>query len=855
MSTNKHKSPRTRKRSVGGRAPLVPAALGVVVGVVISESAAPVGAWVAITIFVVTCTVIAVWARNATDPPIQRFVALVILAAGSLGYWRHQMTVQLPPEHVAHVVGDQPVLTRIAGQIVTSPTATAPQRRNPFIPFDPPPQVRFVLASTAVLTSKGEQPLSGYIRVTLDSPGQELRLGDRVLLTGKLFRPRPARNPGETDWAAQMRLQGIYAGMSVESDAHVKRRERPTDALALVDRVRAFARSLLFEPSVAAEHGPAVRVLDSMVLGQRSAVGQQINDAFLRTGVIHFLSVSGAHVGALAVTVTWLLRRVLGVGRRPTAVASMLAMIAYLVLAEPNAPILRATLMGVCVCFAMLINRPLSPLNWLALSALLVLARPLDLFQAGFQLSFIQVAIMILVLPRLIRFSHFVTSSDRPAEAANWFTFVWATVRDWVRAGAMTSLVCWLSAVPLALHHFQMLTPWAALHSLMLTPLILAITLLSFAAMLVRAVTFGFVTTLNGFVIQLTDFLVRAVDGLAAWPGTLIELPAPPLVVIFGLYVGGYWVARLFTTRKPAMLDQSAPRSSRVHQVTFALAVPMLAWIPGAICAQPSAGAAKIVVLSVGSGSASVVYDERERVAVIDVGTVHNFDAGTTIVDALRETGTRRVEWASISHDNFDHYSGLPTLLKRTAIGGMFAPVAFADSLNGDRSREPLARVLGDARPKFGGWKLGDHVQLGDCAFEVMWPPVDLHAATSENDRSLVLRMRAADRSVLFPGDIEEIAIRGLLDLHHARQIDLRCDVLIAPHHGSIVKGHTAALLEAVAPEVIIVSTAKDRDELGELVARTLGATCRVLSTDDVGAVTVHVRRDGRIAVEGFVKP
>ncbi|MFN0135628.1 MAG: ComEC/Rec2 family competence protein [Phycisphaerae bacterium] len=853
MSSLDRKSSNGNREQAGLRAPLLPAAIAVMVGVVTSECCGPTAMWPAGLLFAIACGAIIAAKSLSRGGPLWTHVALICVAAVALGIWRHQAATQLPNDHVAHVAIDEPVLTRLSGQIVSSPTALAPQRRNPFIPFDPPPQARFVLATDSITVGSAEQPLSGTVRVTIDSPSGDLRLGDRLRVAGKLYRPRSPRNPGETDWALQMRLQGIHAGMAVESSAHAQQLPSGGSALAAVDRGRAWARSLLFEPSVAAEHSPAVRVLDSMVLGQRSAVGQEINDAFLRTGVIHFLSVSGAHVAALAGSVYWLLRRVLHCGAKPTAVASMLTMLAYLLLAEPNAPILRATLMGVCICVAMLIDRPIAPLNWLALAALLVLARPLDLFQAGFQLSFVQVAVMIVALPRLVSATRIGPARDRPAEAATCRAVAWATTRRWFHTAAMTSALCWVASIPLSLHHFRMFTPWAALHSLILTPLIVAITLLSFVAMLIRALTLGAITIVNDLVMWLTDWLLLAVDWLASWPGTLMEFSAPPLLFVFAVYVGVCWAMRWFAQRRCGALDERDPRAGGVHQLTFAAAIPVLAWLPGLVASNVGGASAEVVVLSVGSGSAAIVMDESRRVALIDAGTIHNFDAGRTIVDALRELRASRVEWASISHDNFDHYSGVPTLFRRGYAQQFMTTRSFAESLNRAESREPLARELGERRPVFAGRGVGDRASLGACEFEVLWPPDDLPVATDENDRSLVLRLRVGERTILLPGDIEQFAIRGLLDAYERGRIDLRCDVLVAPHHGSVVAGATAALLAAVSPEVVIVSTSKDRTELVALVSTTLGKSCRVLSTEELGAVTVRVMRDGRLGVTGFV--
>ena len=104
----------------------------------------------------------------------------------------------------------------------------------------------------------------------------------------------------------------------------------------------------------------------------------------------------------------------------------------------------------------------------------------------------------------------------------------------------------------------------------------------------------------------------------------------------------------------------------------------------------------------------------------------------------------------------------------------------------------------------------------------------------------------------IYAGDIERNAIRALLSAHDDGRIDLRCDVLIAPHHGSVIAGDTAAFYAAVSPTVIVVSTAKERPRLAPLVRETLGNSCRLISTRDVGAVTVRITPAGELLVDTY---
>ena len=66
------------------------------------------------------------------------------------------------------------------------------------------------------------------------------------------------------------------------------------------------------------------------LLGQRHGVDSDLNEVFLRTGTMHFLSVSGLHVGCFAAFVWWLCL-LCNLGRRWGGLATLVAIVIFAV--------------------------------------------------------------------------------------------------------------------------------------------------------------------------------------------------------------------------------------------------------------------------------------------------------------------------------------------------------------------------------------------------------------------------------------------------------------------------------------------------------------------------------------------
>jgi competence protein ComEC len=240
--------------------------------------------------------------------------------------------------------------------------------------------------------------------------------------------------------------------------------------------------------------------------------------------------------------------------------------------------------------------------------------------------------------------------------------------------------------------------------------------------------------------------------------------------------------------------------------------------------------------LDVGQGDA-VLVQGRAGTVLVDAGTAlrDGPDLGATVVvPALRALGVQRLDLVAASHADLDHRGGLPAVLRAIPVDRLWLPhggvgdPAFADVLT-------AARVAGAVVEEQGAG--GAPLVAADLRIEPLWPPRG-DATGSRNDRSLVLRVELAGRTVLLPGDLEAGAEARLLA---ARGAPLRADVLKLGHHGSRTSS-TAAWLAAVDGAVAIASAPR-AGRFGmphaEVVERARAAGYSVWWTGRDGAVLI----------------
>ena len=189
------------------------------------------------------------------------------------------------------------------------------------------------------------------------------------------------RNPGGFDERLYLKSQGVHVKAYAESVE--KMGYAPSFAVAMADARRYIGGVMdrVFEPDVAP-------IAKGLLLGDKRELDDVTYAAFKDTGMAHLLAVSGLHASILIAAVYGFFRLV-RLGRAPRLIATLAFIAAYACLTGLSPSIVRASVMAAALLLHRHFGRQPDTLSGLALAFIVsLLMRPLDLFTAGFQLSF-----------------------------------------------------------------------------------------------------------------------------------------------------------------------------------------------------------------------------------------------------------------------------------------------------------------------------------------------------------------------------------------------------------------------------------------------------------------------------------
>lgn len=202
-----------------------------------------------------------------------------------------------------------------------------------------------------------------------------------LLLSGSAGLPETSRNPGEWNPRAQLREKGVRI------ELHLNRLLPQPVAVEPPLWIRLnTALSNTIQPTHSVDDEPLQLIRSSLLGASGDALSAIISD-FRATGTLHLFAVSGMNIAVLAAIVR-LLVRPLGSLHVGGLFIAALAITLYAVATGLAPSCQRALVMALLPLLATQLNRPITLLNTLAASfVLLALIDPNMVFQTGFQLS------------------------------------------------------------------------------------------------------------------------------------------------------------------------------------------------------------------------------------------------------------------------------------------------------------------------------------------------------------------------------------------------------------------------------------------------------------------------------------
>ncbi|MEZ2338845.1 ComEC/Rec2 family competence protein [Mucilaginibacter sp. RCC_168] len=261
--------------------------------------------------------------------------------------------------------------------------------------------VRFTATVRQSINRRQTADANGTLLLTLkDSDAIALQYGDELLVPASYTPVDPPFNPAEFNYKKYLAHQNIYYQVFLFPGQYKLLKHNTGNAfiayaLKLRQQMVVLFRQKLHDPN-------AIAVASTLILGYKADLSNDVLQTYSKTGTIHVLSVSGAHVAIIYLLMQWMLSFLnrYKYGRHLKMTIMILLISYYAMLTGFSPAVCRAAVMISMIIIGQTFTRHISMLNILAISALLLLLyNPFFITDVGFQLSYLSVVGLIVLQP------------------------------------------------------------------------------------------------------------------------------------------------------------------------------------------------------------------------------------------------------------------------------------------------------------------------------------------------------------------------------------------------------------------------------------------------------------------------
>lgn len=674
-----------------------------------------------------------------------------------------------------------------------------------------------------------------HLRLTWRNPDRDLQRGLQIRMRTHVHAPSGTVNPRGFDYAAYLDAQGVDAVGSVTGVGSV-------EVLGAGDGLVSYPFSSRIETwrsrvRIAADSlpQPAQGLFLSLTIGEQGFLVPEVREWFMTTGTVHILSISGSHLGLIALLSFALVRKVclllpsmvlLGLSRwlipsRLAAVLTLVPVLGYTLLAGAETATIRSAIMIIVGLWTVWLGAPHYLLHALAAAAgLTLLVHPSALYDISFQLSYVSVWVLALALRREAR----TDELSPPPKGVADRTIYW--LQESVRLTAWVTL----ATLPLVACYFNQVSWMGLFANLLMVPfvgfILLPISLLSAVWVIT---THSSTLPGAGLIEVLGQGLIVSTHWLAGLPGAewFVAAPTVPLMALFYLLGWAMLIGRS---------AHAAPLLRRAMATGMACIVIWWLWSPRPFSRE---GQVRVTFLDVGQGDSAVIELPQGEVLLIDGGaTYERFDMGRSVVAPfLWNRGIRTIDHVIGTHPQLDHVGGLAWILAHFQVENFWTNGVTRNEEFWRKIERTLAQRHLQAKVAEQGRRM---VEDADCGMVVLNPPPGREASSagkqeSLNNLSVVTELTCGAQRMLFTGDIEREAMTRMAQSGQLGHINL----LKVPHHGaqsSLERGW----LNAIRPDMAVVSAGRRNPyghPAGEVLAAYQSVHTQLWRTDQDGAV------------------
>ena len=662
----------------------------------------------------------------------------------------------------------------------------------------------------------------------------KLQYGDIIEVKGKYEEPESRRNYKGFDYKLYLKTKNILGTLKSTNIKKVSHKiENPIEyieskSIKLSENLKQKANNIL--PQEIAS------IFIGIILGDRTEIPEEAIENFRNANMSHILAVSGMHMSYLILLATQIIGKI--VGKKQSYYISIILIIEYMFLTGFSASIIRAGIMGIILISSKIFYKNNDVLTNIAISALIILLKnPYTILDLSFQFSY-GGTIGIILFQKFIskNFLEKIIKSKKIIEIIS------------------VTISAQIIILPISIMQFNKLNIYFILTNLIIGFIIGPVMACGFIFLITLIINVK-TAQIFSIILQIAIKTLILTSQIAKLPYSNIYLPTPNFIQIIIYFLSIHifmFIYYIYNTKnktqtvkrfrniismikfylKYRMTPKTKSRTKIISIIIIAL-IMVMQIIPKDL---------KVYFVDVNQGDSTFIVTPKGKTILIDGGGSSYTNVGkNTLLPYILDRGYTKIDIAIISHMDLDHCDGIIYLMDKIKIKTIIIGKQYEESDNYKR----FVKLAKEKRIEVKIVEAGENINIErNVNLDILWP--DSKNKISENainNNSLVFKLKYKKYSILFTGDIEEIAEKTILERYKNM---LQSTILKVAHHGSKTST-TPEFLKAVKPRYALIGVGKN-NKFGHPSENTIKKLkemkVKIFRTDELGEITIKMNKN-----------
>lgn len=680
-----------------------------------------------------------------------------------------------------------------------------------------------------------------------------IEYGDKVQITGEFQEPNAQRNYKGFDYKEYLKTQKIY-GTIKASKIEVLEKDTANFIITYSNKIFLKVKQNIEEVFPERES----QLFLGIMLGYTKQLDEDIVESFRDSSISHILAVSGMNISYITIGLTFVFSHMLG--RRKSKIFIVIILLMYMCITGFSPSVVRATIMGIMVLGANIFYRKSDIWTSIAFSLLIILIyNPFLIKSISVLLSYGGTIGIIVFNKTISNILDKIKIKDRRHKYRYFHNKNLIKIANILKNIVSITISAQINILPLMILYFNTAGLSFVLTNILVSIIIGPIVILGFLAIIISFVS---TTLLQIIELVLTPFLKALVlisDLGNMLPLNKIYIGTPSVLELIIYYICIFILNSLYIicsnnnltpfnirVRNIVSLIKYNIRKKRKKIISIFLIVLIIFSVIFKIPKD-----LKIYFVDVGQGDCTLIITPKQKSILIDGGgsLTSDYDVGeSTLIPYLLDRKITKINYMIISHFDQDHVGGLLTVLNELKVEMVFLAKQAEDSSQFQEFQE----IIKEKKINIQVLQAGDLVNIEKgIYFKILHPSENIINENAINNNALVCKFMYNNFSMLFTGDIEEIAEKEIVKNYKDTDI-LNADILKIAHHGS-KSSSTEEFLELVSPKIALIGVGQNNlygHPADQTIERLEKIGTKIYRTDEDGEISIEVDKKGRIKIK-----